>query len=163
MERKILLELIDQARGEALDWDIALKQMEESAAICQSFIEGKIDLSEFIAGTNKVAFKGFIKADLTDLETIFKEFFPFGARNLVDHEVCHVEIATKYGLRSETGVWLAKKKNELKPTVFMALTFVEFQAGMNENLARQIAREIASAPGENMSWSDKKSLPNLLS
>lgn len=159
MERSELFRLIFNARDEALGWESVHTQAMNDAAKISAFVGDEIDFKDLLVYLNSIKHKGVIPVSLVDMRQVMMEVGapPFSTDQLISHEASHVAVAERYGLVATTGVQLARKGGF---SVFCrALTFVNFPDNLDENLARQIIRDIAQAPGDDMSWSDQKSLP----
>lgn len=168
MERKELLELVRQAREEAPHWDIAEERAEGAARILSDFVNKKIGYREFWQELNSIKTEGLIKVGLEDMRRYPAELGlpPFGYKEIIEHEAKHVKAAASYGLKPETGLEFTRPKNAAQHfpvIVYRAVTLINFPEYMDEGLARKAVIEIAGAPGDDMSETDRLSIKQGLS
>lgn len=150
---------IERAKEEARSIYFLDRQKFKERGIVRSFLSGRMSLSDYRNQTNALPRPGIALVEtFEELGEILKNL---GRSNssitkTIEHEKAHYNKAHEGGLIAKSGVRFVRWGN--KSELGGASTFIYIPEGFPEEQARTALREAISAPGENMSQTDKNLL-----
>lgn len=153
-------EAVKQARRGAVKLEELFVVKEMQITACRDFLLGRITLSQFKILVDTLVVPGTVLVDTPqDLRKLLAalKLTPEFIEKCVAHEETHLTTAQNFGLKAQLGVGLKRTNGRI--VFFNTFTSIDIPGDIEESLARTFVRKIIEAPGEDMSDSDKRSLP----